>query len=239
MSGPESRGGEPQPPEEQPGGIPESGPGDEHIQDINEAEARSDDQGERENQAERDRQPAAAPSIWVGSWLDYNNGVLHGRWIDANQDEETLGETVRDILADSPTARDTSEVAEDWGIFDYEDFGPLRIGEQESLSWVSAVARGIAEHGLAFAAYADVMEEADALAGFQDSYLGHYQSLTGYAEQLVADADYEHVLDEQLPESIRPYVRIDAAALARDLLAGGEIHVLDDQDGGVWVFRSE
>jgi len=23
--------------------------------------------------------------IWVGSWLDYNNGVLHGDWIDAGR----------------------------------------------------------------------------------------------------------------------------------------------------------
>lgn len=218
---------------------PESGhdqPGlwrsDEQIGDIYEAEIGADGQVER---AER---LTDTPRIWVGSWLDYNNGVLYGEWIDAAQDDEALQADIAAMLAASPTTAETGEPAEDWGIFDHDNFGPLRIGEQESLSWVGAVARGIAEHGLAFAAYADVMEDEAALPGFEDSYIGQYDSLEAYAEELVEHAGYDRLLDEHLPAGIRAYVRVDTAQLAHDLFLSGDVHVLHG-NGGVWLFHAQ
>lgn len=206
---------------------------DEQVGDVYEVEIDADGQVES---AER---LTDAPRIWVGSWLDYNNGILYGRWIDAAQDEATLAGDITAMLADSPTSAETGEAAEDWGIFDYDNFGPLRIGEQESLAWVSRVARGISEHGLAFAAWADVMEDEDALAGFEDNYLGHYDSLTDYVEQYVEEAGYEQLLDEAVPQSLRAYVKIDTGQLAHDLQIGGDVHVLPAEDGGVWIFHGE
>lgn len=182
--------------------------------------------------------PNKRPCIWAGSWLDYNNGILHGRWIDADQDEDGLQTDIAAMLADSPTTRETGERAEDWGIFDHDNFGPLRLGEQESISWVTAVARGIAEHGLAFAAYADVMEDEVALEGFEDAYLGHYDSLTDYAEQLIDEAGYNQILDRALPDSIRGYLHIDTDMLGHDMQLGGDVHVAAAEDGGVWLFRA-
>jgi hypothetical protein len=143
---------------------------DEQVGDVYEVELGPDGQVER---AER---LTDIPRIWVGSWLDYNNGVLYGQWIDAARDEDSLQADVASMLDGSPTTAETGEPAEDWGIFDHDNFGSWRIGEQESLSRVSAVARGIAAHGLAFAAYADVVEEEAALGGFEYDYLGHYAS---------------------------------------------------------------
>ena len=74
------------------------------------------------------------PRIWVGSWLDYNNGLLHGEWIDAARDETEVWADISAMLAASPTARQHGEVAEDWGIFDHDNFGLLKIGEQETVS---------------------------------------------------------------------------------------------------------
>jgi antirestriction protein len=219
---------------------PESGGGpagrwhpDERVGDIYSVKIGDDGQIER---AER---LTEVPRIWVGSWLDYNNGVLYGEWIDAVQDEEALQSDIAAMLAASPTTAETGEPAEDWGIFDYDNFGSLRIGEQESLGWVSAVARDIDEHSLAFAAYADVMQDEDALIGFEDNYLGRYESLEAYAEELIEDAGYERLLDEHVPEGIRAYVRIDIEALAHDMFLSGELHVLHTPDGGVWLFRAE
>lgn len=186
------------------------------------------------NSSEQDRQ--ARPSIWVGSWLDYNNGVLHGDWIPADRDDADIWTDIQSMLANSPTAASSGEVAEDWGIFDYENFGSLRIGEQETVTWVARVARGIAEHGLAFAAWADVMEDEAALDGFADSYLGHYESVGIYAEQLVYDLGYNQTLDEALPDNLRGYVQIDTSLLGRDMQLGGDIHALPAEDGGVWIF---
>lgn len=221
MTGPGSRGEEPGP--WQP---------DEQVGDIYEAEIGPDGQIEH---AER---LTDVPRIWVGSWLDYNNGTLYGRWIDAAQDEDALHAGIAAMLAGSPTTAETGEPAEDWGIFDFDNFGRLRIDEQENLSWVSAVAHGILEHGPAFAAYAEVMADEAALDGFADDYLGHYDSLPAYAEQYVDDAGYERLLDEQLPEGLRRYVRIDIEGLTRDLQLSGELHVLPADDGGVWLFQA-
>ena len=166
----------------------------------------------RDGQDEHAERLSEQPRIWVGSWLDYNNGVLYGQWIDAARDEDELQGDITTMLAHSPTTKATGEPAEDWGIFDHDNFGRLRIGEQESLSWVSAVARGIAEHGPAFAAYADVVEDEAALAGFEDDYLGHYTSAADYAEQLIADLGYDEMLDQAIPDIMRAYVRIDSDA---------------------------
>ena len=176
------------------------------------------------------------PRVWVGSWLDYNNGVLHGEWLEADREADELWDDIAAMLAASPTARSTGEVAEDWGIFDYENFGPLKVGEQETVAWVTAVARGIGEHGPAFGAWADVVEDEELLGGFADAYLGEYESIEAYAEQLVDDLGYERALDEALPEHVRRYVEINVAGLAQDLWLSGDVHVYQQEGGGVWLF---
>jgi antirestriction protein len=181
--------------------------------------------------------PATQPRIWVASLSDYNNGSLHGAWIDAAQDEADLQAGITAMLAASPLTARTGEPAEEWAIHDYQGFGTLRVYEHEDLGWISRVAKGIAEHGLAFAAYADVMEDEELLVGFEDDYLGHYDDLHVYVEQLINDLGYDRILDENLPASIRPYVKIDITATARDLELGGDLHVLPASGGGVWIFR--
>jgi antirestriction protein len=176
------------------------------------------------------------PRIWVGSLSDYNNGALYGVWLDAAREPEEIQADIDVMLAASPWTAQTGEPAEEWGFFDYDNFGTCRIDEYESLSWISQVAKGIAEHGLAFAAYADVMQEEASLAGFNTAYLGHYDDLHAYIEQLVNDLGYDRILDEALPASLRPYVKIDITATANDLL-GRDLHALPAPDGGVWIFR--
>jgi antirestriction protein len=192
--------------------------------------------GELNGDQPEKQEPTEPPQIWVGSWLDYNNGRLHGEWIDAARETDEVWADIQAMLAASPTAKQSGEAAEEWGIFDYENFGALKVGEQETISFVAAVARGIAEHGLAFSAWADVMEEEEALGGFADSYLGEYDSMEAYAEQLIDDLDYNQLLDEALPEHVRRYVEINVAGLAQDMWLGGDVNVYQKEGGGVWLF---
>jgi antirestriction protein len=188
--------------------------------------------------AERhEAEPSAQPCIWVASLSDYNNGIVHGQWMNAARDVAALQADINAMLATSPWTARTGEPAEEWAIHDYDGFEPLRIDEHESLSWISLVAKGIVEHGPAFAAYADVMEEEELLAGFDDDYLGHYDDLDSYVEQLINDLGYDRILDANLPAGIRPYVKIDISATAEDLLLGGDLHAIPAIDGGVWIFR--
>ena len=177
------------------------------------------------------------PSIWVGSLADYNNGDLHGRWVDAARDPDDIHRDIRAMLASGPAAA-RGESPEEWGIFDHEGFGALRIDQYESIDYVSRVARGITEHGPAFAAWADVMQDEELLDGFADAYLGHHDSLESYAENWFDEAGYDRILDHILPESIRRYVHLDAAALAHDLSLSGDVHVLPADGGGVFVFQA-
>lgn len=201
----------------------------EQVGDIYQIEVGPDGQLE---QAER---LTDVPRIWVGSLADYNNGTLHGVWLNAARDEAELQADVDAMLAASPLTAATGEPAEEWAIFDYDGFGRLCIDELESLRWISQLAKGIAQHGPAFAAYADVVEEEELLAGFDAAYLGHYDNVQAYVEQLVNDLGYDRILNENLPATVRPYVKIDISATAADLLR--DLHALPAADGGVWIFK--
>jgi len=185
---------------------------------------------EEKNEGEQDR--PLAPQIWVASLADYNAGRLYGRWLDAAQDVAELEEAITVMLAASPTPG-----AEEWSIFDSEDFGGLRIAEQESLETVSLMGRGLIEHGAAFAAWADIAgRDAETLARFEEGYLGRWDSLTAYAEQLFDDMGYEQELAKVIPDGLRAYVRFDAEGFGRDLHLSGDISYADTLDGGVWIF---
>lgn len=180
---------------------------------------------------------AVRPQIWVASLSDHNNGIFHGAWIDAGRDEDELRADITAMLAASPWAARSGEPATQWAIHDQDGCGELRFDEHENLRWISLVAKGIAQHGLAFAAYAEVVEEEELLASFDQDYLGHYDSLHAYLEQTINDLGYDRILDEVVPPKLRPYVKIDIDATARDLQFGGDLHVLEAIEGGVWIFR--
>lgn len=193
---------------------------------------------EPQPQAEQHEQPATpSPRIWVGSLSDYNNGILHGAWIKAAREPEEIQADIKTMLAGSPWTAQTGEPAEAWAIHDRDGFGALRIDEHENLQWISLVGKGIAKYGLAFAAYAEVVEDEELLVSFDQDYLGHYDSLHAYLEQTINDLGYDRILDEVVPPKLRPYVKIDLTATARDLQFGGDLHVLAATEGGVWIFR--
>ena len=58
--------------------------------------------------------------IYVACLAAYNNGILHGKWIDASSDESEMQEAVDAMLAESPI-----EDAEEWAIHDCEGFAHL------------------------------------------------------------------------------------------------------------------
>jgi antirestriction protein len=64
------------------------------------------------------------PRIYVACLAAYNNGYLHGVWIDAAQEPWSIYDEVKAMLAASPVAG-----AEEWAIHDYEGFRGVRIEE--------------------------------------------------------------------------------------------------------------
>jgi len=194
-------------------------------------------EGERQeqNQANNEHGPRIRPKVWIASLSDYNGGRLHGAWVEADQEPDGIWEGVNGVLR-------TSRVpgAEEWAIFDYEGFGPLKLSEYETVERISRLGLGIAAHGEAFAAFAHFLgvRDDELLTAFEDSYLGHWESLRAYAEDYLLGCGIEDLLDEHIPPAFRPYVNFDAAALARDMeFEGAVLAIGDSEGGGVFLFH--
>ena len=142
--------------------------------------------------------------IYVACLAAYNNGILHGAWIDANQDVDAIRYAIHDMLKISPI-----ECAEEYAIHDYEGFCGISINEYEGIAQIAEYAEFIAEHGeLGGALYFHYGDIESAQKAITDHYHGSYKSLTEFAEELTEETT-------QIPDSLRFY--IDYEAMARDL----------------------
>ena len=168
------------------------------------------------------------PKIYVASRADYNSGILHGTWIDANQEADDIYLEIAQMLNKSKQPN-----AEEWAIHDYEGFGPVEISEFESIKIISALGKGINEHGLAFSHFVQMVgtKDLDDLNNFNDVYIGKWDSLEQYAREMLDDFGLN--LDDCVPEFIKPYVHIDIDSFAQDLK--NDLFISEDGDG-VYVF---
>lgn len=171
------------------------------------------------------------PRIYVASLSDYNDGRLHGAWIEADVAPEEIERSIHEMLARSPSVG-----AEEFAIHDLEGFGPWRPGEYESIATVAVMARGIAEHGNAFGHWAAILDDVgpDDLAAFEDAYLGHWPTVEAYAEELVQEIGLFN--EDDVPDSVAGYLHFDYEGFARDLELSGDI-TTSEGDGGVYVFQ--
>jgi len=168
-----------------------------------------------------------APRIYVACLAAYNNGRLHGAWIDAAQSVENIWSEVQAMLKASPEPG-----AEEGAIHDYEGFGELRLSEWESFERVSAIGAGIDEHGDAFSAWLsyDDSQDANDTQAFEDAYQGEWDSMRAYAENYAGDVG----MYDAAEKTGFAYVRVDVDALARDLDI--EMYSVESNHHTVYVF---
>lgn len=144
------------------------------------------------------------PKIYVACLASYNNGILHGEWINADQDANAIHAEIQDMLKNSPMPG-----AEEWAIHDYEGFEGLRLSEYESIKDVAQYAQLIEEHGEAWALYAEyVGTDYATKEAFEEAYQGEWDSEEDFAENLASE-----IMD--IPEHLQFY--IDYEKFARDL----------------------
>lgn len=164
------------------------------------------------------------PRIYVACLAAYNDGHLHGAWIDANQDAWAIYDDVKAILLASPIPN-----AEEFAIHDYEGFGDVRIEEYTGLDRVSEIAGFIAEHGEIGAALlshfsGDLDEAREAM---RDRYMGEFASLADYVQDLTEETT-------TVPHALRYY--IDYKAMARDAEINGDLFGVSTSFDVVHVF---
>lgn len=168
------------------------------------------------------------PKIYVACLAAYNNGILHGKWIDATQDPEVIREEIELMLAQSPI-----QPAEEYAIHDIDNFEGLNIGEYESLKKVSEIALFIEEHGELGAKYLNnygIDYYQSAIDNFEDSYIGVYSSLEEYAEEVYSEAF------SSVPDDLQCY--IDYESMGRDLELGGDIYTIETDYQQIHIFSN-
>jgi len=163
------------------------------------------------------------PRIYVACLAAYNNGILFGEWIDANQDAWAIYDEIANMLKASPIAH-----AEEWAIHDYEGFEGVEIAEYAGIDGVTEKAVFIVEHGRLGAeliAYFGELDEArDAL---NDRYHGEYADLADYVQGITEECT-------AIPESLRYY--IDWQAMARDAEMSGDLFTIQTAHDEIHVF---
>lgn len=170
------------------------------------------------------------PRIWVGSLADYKDGRLHGEWFNALLEPEELTLATLFMIRSSRV-----DGAEEWGIFDYDEFYGVDLGEYESLATVSKVARGLAEHGEPYGRWVEyVGSDSERIDQFEDYFRGEWSSFKAYLEDYLDGCGLLGFL-EQIPEEMQPYVDIDYDGLARDWQ--GDFHVVGNGRGKVWIYE--
>lgn len=196
--------------------------------------------------------------IYVACLASYNNGVLHGRWIDVSSDADEMMEEISAMLRGSnfpnvevdcpdcmgvgesfPTAtcktcngRGVVPSAEEWAIHDYEDFPDL--GEYVGLDTIAKFAELVEEYAYCYGPkdMAAIIEHfgsvEEAASRMEDDFIWHYDSFLDYASEYADECLLGDASDE-----VAAY--FDYQAFARDLKM--EFEVVNLPSGGVAIFH--
>ncbi|GAA4104817.1 antirestriction protein ArdA [Streptomyces hundungensis] len=173
--------------------------------------------------------------IYAACLAAYNNGILHGEWIDATQDPDSIGHEIQLMLERSPIPG-----AEEFAIHDYDGFGGLDLGEYESLADLHAIALALDDFPTVVVAHFHGQVDAeDLLETCQAQYIGSVTEESGpeeevYAAYILAEEDH---FWEGLPKQYQDHKRAIARSEARDRLLNGEVTVLYG-GAGTWHFVS-
>jgi antirestriction protein len=163
------------------------------------------------------------PRIYIACLAAYNNGILHGEWINADQSTDTLHEEVKTVLASSPIPN-----AEEWAIHDNEGFGDIFIQEYTNLETISELAAFLAERGeLGAVAYSYAHNLDDATRMIEEQYHGEFTSEEDFVYYWIHEVDCL-----EIPEYLQCY--IDYKAMARDYFIN-DFHSIE-VDGKIHVF---
>ena len=162
------------------------------------------------------------PRIYAACLASYNNGILHGAWIDADQDADDILHDISEMLECSPMPG-----AEEWAVHDVDRLPDM--GEFPDIDRVAMIAQGIEDHGEAFRAYVEMVgPDWVSVEAFQDRYIGEYQTQAEFAEQwLEAVGDLASV-----PEHLQAFIDFDA--YGRDMILGGSITC----EGRHWFYNA-
>jgi len=159
--------------------------------------------------------------IYIACISAYNNGFLHGRWIDAYQGIDHIQENIKEILESSPVAEECDE----WGIHDSDGFGNYIVSESHDLSDLCDVAELINDcqdfpPKLVTSLIQDYGID-EAKSKMDDDFIGEFDSVTDLAYQHIDDSGLLHNVDKTIT------MYFDYKAFGNDLVLNGEVLEFD------------
>ncbi|MEU1071579.1 antirestriction protein ArdA [Streptomyces sp. NPDC005878] len=172
--------------------------------------------------------------IYAACLASYNNGILHGEWIDATQDPDSIRHEIQLMLESSPMPD-----AEEFAIHDYEDFGGIRLGEYESIDDLHLIALALDDFpAVVVDHFHGQVPTEDLYETCQDCYIGSVAEELGpeenaYAAYIIEQEDHYW---ENLPKEYHGHMRAIAISEAQDRLLCGEVALYEG--AGTWHFVS-
>ena len=174
------------------------------------------------------------PQVWIGCLAAYNEGHLHGKWVDAT-DVDEMHEAAAQIIKTSPAT-----FAEEYFVADYNGF-PRQIvhdlGEYPDYEAVANVGRAIEEHGEAFEAWLETMDygadyaDPKIVERFQEEYRGEWDSEKAFSMELCCSELGWAGLEAEQVDQISSY--IDWDSVSRELFQHGSYSLVNG-----YVFES-
>ncbi|MFF0493957.1 antirestriction protein ArdA [Nocardia sp. NPDC004068] len=187
----------------------------------------------------QEQEPRLNPRIYVTAGLPLRAELTKGTWLAMARDPGVVRAELFAVLGeplDHGIDRFYIWDDQDFGDFDVTT-GAIGLEDVHSLELLSQVARGIAQHGPAFAAWASRYEDEPAqFDRFAAAYKGRYENIADYARQMVTPLNLEDRLSGALPSGLDEFVRIDYEAMGRQMAHDTDLVIIPAADGGVWVF---
>lgn len=171
------------------------------------------------------------PSIYVACLASYNNGYLHGKWINAAQDRDLVWDEINDMLKDSPVTKLYGEIAEEWAIHDFEGFNGYRVDEWHNIEEICEIANVLANecNGELIIEILDHLGSGTTIERakefLEDNYAGVHKDLEDFAYSFFDEC---YGIDS-IPKQLMHYVNFEA--MGRDMDLSGDIFTLSNADG--------
>lgn len=163
--------------------------------------------------------------IYVADLAAYNNGKLHGVWIDACDELDDIQEQINTMLKNSP-----EDFAEEYAIHDYEGFSGYRLGQYEGIEPIHEIACFIDENLELGAELLNHFSDIDeAKKSIEENYCGCYRALADYAQQLSEETT-------EIPSHLEIY--IDYERMGHDMEISGDIFTIATSHKEIHVFWS-
>lgn len=177
------------------------------------------------------------PRIYVADLAEYNAGHLVGRWIDLDDfaEYDDVSEAV-EWLHSEITSRVLRPGHEEWAIHDYEGFGPIRVGEYDSLETIARHAANIGDEPGKYFAWIAARGISDAENFDPDRVSGPYSSEDEWLDDEIANhfgtLDLEEILTEAGIGHLYPYVEFRDAESYQRNVSGSPHGVLTEVSTG-------